>query len=50
MERFTIPKMKGLHIKRVFEVLYLGIILDYGLNWIANLDARITKAITLASF
>lgn len=39
-----IPKIKGVEIKLVKYIKYLGIILDCGLYWIANLDARLQKA------
>lgn len=44
IEGVKIPRIKGIEIRLVEVVKYLGIILDYRLYWIANLDARLQKA------
>src|SRR6202012_2092693 len=45
IDGIRIPKIKGIPIKLVYQLKYLGIILDHRLNWEANLDLRITIAI-----
>ena len=40
-----IPLINGTPIVLVNEVKYLGIILDSGMYWIANLDSRLQKAL-----
>ena len=44
IDGIRIPKIKGIPIKLVYQLKYLGIILDHRLNWEANLDSRITIA------
>ncbi len=44
VEGLYIPKIKGKTILLVNEVKYLGIILDYLLSWIPNIDNRIQRA------
>lgn len=43
IEDLNIPKI-DIPITVVYLIKYLGIILDYRLNWIANLDSRIEIA------
>lgn len=44
LEGIRIPTINGIPILLVDEVKYLGIILDYSLSWIPNIDNRIHKA------
>lgn len=45
VEGLKIPTIKGIPIILVEFVKYLGIILDCKLNWIANIDYRLDKAL-----
>ncbi len=44
IEGVVIPTINGIEILLVKEVIYLGILLDYLLSWIPNIERRIQKA------
>lgn len=44
IDGIKIPKINGIEIKHVMEVLYLGILLDSAMSWIPNIVRRIQIA------